>query len=375
VFIPLKEDFFLRKLKESIGIFKLIPFIFLTFQALASESMKDYARPFHAQEYKKQEIYTKVHIHAVGDGVDRSYVIYPEQTDVKALPLVIFMHGWLGTNPKNFGVIIDHLARRGGVVIYPVYQRNEKDAPQKIKAIAQNSIQAALTWINQNHPGMVRKDQALYYGFSIGATTAINLVAQVKENALPPAFALLLTSPGDAKHVHRGELSRSILEQGLNTLPVSIPIILMSGSEDIQIGVPTAYAYWNQMCDQKRLKNLILYPPGKSAHQDIRSGHGMPGAPDPRYDFPDIDAKFAPVVLEAQKKFPESASLNNLDYYGTWKVITSTFDSLKLNTPLPQWLFQSSEELKNLGHFESGELYPQAYLEESCPAKIPSRFK
>ena len=72
----------MRKIKESIGIFKLIPFIFLTFQALASESMKDYARPFHAQEYKKQEIYIKVHIHAVGNGVDRSYVIYPEQTDV-----------------------------------------------------------------------------------------------------------------------------------------------------------------------------------------------------------------------------------------------------------------------------------------------------
>ena len=370
----------MRKFTERIGVFIWICLFFAT-HSVASESMKDYARPFNAEEYKKQEIYTKVHINAVGSGVDRSYVIYPELANVnanvktKALPLVIFMHGWLGTNPKNFGVIIDHLARRGGVVIYPVYQRNEKDAPQRVKTIAQNSILTALAWIDQNHPGMVNKEQALYYGFSIGATTAVNLVAQVKENTLPPAYALLLTSPGDAKHVHRGELSKSILEQGLNTLPLSLPIILMSGSEDIQIGVPTAYAYWNQMCGQKRLKNLILYPPGKSNTQVIQSGHGMPGAPDPRYDFPEIDGTFQPVVLGPQEQFPKSASLNNLDYYGTWKVITSTFDSLKLNTPLPQWLFQSSSELKNLGHFESGEPFPQAYLEESCPAKIPSRFK
>ncbi len=369
------------KIEENNGIYKFsflikcVFLIFLTFQAIASETMKDYAYPFNADEYKKQEIYTKVHINAVGNGVDRSYVIYPEREDLQALPLIIFMHGWLGTNPKNFGALIDHLARRGGVVIYPVYQRNEKDAPQKVKAIAQNSILAALAWIDQNHPGMVKKEQALYYGFSIGATTAINLVAQVKENTLPSAYALLLTSPGDAKHVHRGELSKSILEQSLNTLPISLPIILMSGSEDIQIGVPTAYAFWNQMCHQKRLKNLILYPPGKNLNQEIHSGHGMPGAPDPRYDFPDIDATFYPIVLDAQKKFPESASLNNLDYYGTWKVITTSFDSLKLNTSLPTWLFQSSSELKNLGKFESGEPYPQAYLEESCPAKIPSRFK
>lgn len=83
---------------------------------------------------------------------------------------------------------------------------------------------------------------------------AINLAARAPNNGMPSASMLLLSAPGDAHHVHRGPLGRSILVTSLDRLPASVPVVIMSGSEDSTIGVPTAIAYWNQICAQPRPK-------------------------------------------------------------------------------------------------------------------------
>lgn len=324
---------------------------------------------FNPPAYKAAERYASVRIEALGNGPDRSYIFMPADESVKGLPLVIFLHGWQGTNPKNFGALIDHLVRRGSVVIYPVYQRNANDAPQKVSAIAQKSIQQTIEWLRSQHPGRALTEKALYYGFSMGATMAINLAAGAPGNAMPSASMLLLSAPGDAHHVHRGPLGRSILMTSLDQVPASTPVILMSGSEDSTIGVPTALAYWNQICVQQRPKNLILWPPASHGKQNLRTTHGMPGAPDPRYDIEDIDTPLTPITLAAQALFPESPSLNVLDFHGQWKVVTAALDSLRDGKPPAQWLFNDSKVLRDLGRFDDGKAYPQAYLETACPAK------
>jgi dienelactone hydrolase len=300
-------------------------------------------------------------------------VLLPDGIVSAPLPLVIFLHGWQGTNPKNFGALIDHLTRRGAVVIYPVYQRNGQDDPQLITATAQASIAHALRWLASEHPGLVRSETAIYYGFSIGATMAVNLAAGAPANRMPRARVLLLSAPGDALHVHRGSMGRSILQSNLNRLPLSLPIVLMTGAEDETIGVPTATAFWNQICNQPRKKNLIIWPRGSNGTQDIRAGHGMPGAPDSRYDIEDFYTPWEAVrILEAQPEFPTDVSLNLLDFHGQWKVITTSLDSMRDDIPLPQWMFEASPVLKSLGRFNDGTSYPEAYFGTACPI-MPSR--
>lgn len=325
---------------------------------------------FNPSAYKAAERHDGVRIEALGNGPDRSYIFTPTDESATGLPLVIFLHGWQGTNPKNFGALIDHLVRRGSVVIYPVYQRGANDAPQKITAIAKRSIEQTIEWLGQRHPGRVITDRALYFGFSMGATMAINLAARAPKNGMPSASMLLLSAPGDAHHVHRGPLGRSILVTSLDRLPASVPVVIMSGSEDSTIGVPTAIAYWNQICSQPRPKNLILWPPASHGKQNLRSTHGMPGAPDLRYDIEDIDAPFMPITLAGQAEFSESPSLNILDFHGQWKVVTAALDSLRDRKPPAHWLFSDSKVLRDLGRFEDGKAYPQAYLETACPAKF-----
>ena len=326
------------------------------------------ADPYSPQAYKAAERHKAVRIVAVGAGAQRSYIFAPHEASAKDLPLVIFLHGWQGTNPKNFGALIDHLVLRGSVVLYPVYQRDAEDDPQAITSRADKSLQAALEWLERERPGLVRQGKALYFGFSMGASMAVNLAARTAKGQLPQPYALLLSAPGDAHHVHRG--ARSMVERSPAQLPLSIPMILMTGSEDTTIGVPTAYAYWNAICSQRRRnKTLVLFPAGTSGTQVIRSMHGMPGAPDPRYDLPDIDAPLPDTVLVAQDAIASNPSLNVLDFHGHWKIITGAFDGLRDGHEPPQWLFVDSAQLRHLGAFSDGSPFPPSHLERTCPAR------
>lgn len=324
---------------------------------------------FNPSAYKAAERHQGVLVEALGNGPDRTYIFSPTDGIGKALPLVIFLHGWQGANPKNFGALIDHLVRRGSVVLYPVYQRGSNDAPQEITTIAKRSLAQTIEWLVHSHPGRVMTDRALYFGFSMGATMAINLAAHAPGNGMPSASMLLLSAPGDAHHVHRGPLGRSILATSLDRVPTSVPVVIMSGAEDSTIGVPTAITYWNQICSQERSKNLIFWPPGSHGKQNFRTMHGMPGAPDSRYNIENIDEPFVPITLAGQAQFSESPSLNVLDFHGQWKVITTALDSLRDRSQPPPWLFTDSRILRDLGRFDDGKAYPQAYLETGCPGK------
>ena len=55
----------------------------------------------------------------------RAYIFLPaEPAATGKLPFVFFAHGWQGMNPMNYGALIDHLAREGNVVVFPVYQES-----------------------------------------------------------------------------------------------------------------------------------------------------------------------------------------------------------------------------------------------------------
>ena len=102
-----------------------------------------------AWEARRQ--YRDIAVDTVGSGETRAYVFRPEARSLNGLPLVLFMHGWHGTNPKNFGGLIDLLVRSGAVVIYPVYQaEGEKTSPQKITAMRHKAF--ATQWIGCGNP-------------------------------------------------------------------------------------------------------------------------------------------------------------------------------------------------------------------------------
>jgi dienelactone hydrolase len=356
----------LQKL-SSFFVFSIIVFgASLSISIVNANEAPPLASDFEPTKYKAREVHQEIKILTEGSGAQRSYAFIPNKPSGKKLPLIIFSHGWMGTNPKNYGALIDHLVRRGSVVIYPVYQTDGNTPPQEITNTAAQSISKTISRLNAEFPDLINTDKTLYYGFSMGASMSINFAMNPSQYGLPAPKGLILVAPGDAHHVAHGALAQSIVLKSIDQLPINLPIILMTGKEDVTIGVPMGHKYWNAICQQNRRKTFISWPGGKNESESIAAGHGAPGAPDDRYDFPDIYGNVTHSI-ERLENFPISKSMNNLDYYGQWKVITGFLDFLQ-NGKSMDWIFSSQGVIKDLGKFESGVQFPQAEIETNCPS-------
>ena len=317
-----------------------------------------------AWEARRQ--YRDIAVDTVGSGETRAYVFRPTARELNNLPLVLFLHGWKGTNPKNFGGLIDLLVRSGAVVIYPVYQaEGDKTSPQKITANAAQGVRAALDLLKQSHPQLIDPEKTLYWGFSMGASIATNFGVRHTELGVPAPRAMVLVAPGDAYHVVHGAESVPIVAR-LESLPPTLPVFLVSGAADTSIGVPTARAWAARLCHLPRShRALLLLPSHADGGQQISSAHGSPGAPDSRFDFPDATASI-PGRIAGREGFEASGSLNVLDFYGYWRITMAMFDYVA-GGPYPSALFTpGSPENRFLGVWPSGRPYASAVEEEPC---------
>ena len=104
--------------------------------ATAQQSLELEAR-FGPAALQQRQTHAAVDVMTLGDGAQRVYVFMPALPALHGkVPMVFLHHGWQGMNPLNFGGLIDHLARSGQVVIYPVYQESAETSPQVVTANA-----------------------------------------------------------------------------------------------------------------------------------------------------------------------------------------------------------------------------------------------
>lgn len=345
---------------------KLFNTCLLAFLVLFAMPHSVSANPFSSQAYKAKETHGAVKLRVLGDGAQRVYLFIPDNPSPQdTAPVVLFHHGWQMMNPMNFGALIDHLVRTGHVVIYPVFQESV-DTP--LTHIMDNSVSAnrwALDVLKEEYGLSPAKGQTLYFGFSIGAAVSVNLAIDAEKYQLPPANAMVLFSPGDAGHIPQG-LGLPSFYQRLEQLPHALPIVIMTGEDD-DIGLPTARMLAKRLCHIPR-EHRILYVLPTSSHgqRKINAGHGSPGAPDSRYNFP-VDRKQFPKVLQGLHQYERSASLNQLDFFGYWKMMDGVVLGLKTGE-FPAWVFGFGDpEQLSLGHWDDGTALLPMRIENYCP--------
>jgi acetyl esterase/lipase len=321
--------------------------------------------PFSPEATEQRHTHGAVELRVIGDGAGRAYVFLPSSPRLKGkAPLVLFHHGWQGMNPMNFGALIDHLARSGQVVIYPVYQESAKTSPQVVTAAAAHADKRAIDALAKE--GLtVDPDRVVYYGYSMGAAISIDLAIHPEKYGLPAPRAMMLAAPGDAYHVVRGTQAKSIIGP-VKDLPATLPVAVLAGEKDTEIGLPTARTLFGQMCHvQPDRRVLMILPSDEHAGSRVNAVHGSPGAPDSRYDFK-LRRRYFPSRLPGRKGFQKSGSLNQLDFYGYWKVLDTLIDDAAARR-LPSVVFgEGTPEQLSLGAWPDGTPLKKIRLENPC---------
>ena len=138
----------------------------------------------------KQYAHASVTKNRYGKGGTEYWIFEPDQPKPATAPLVVFLHGWGGMNPMYYGAWIDHLVKRGNIVIYPRYQASLLTSIQEFTPNTLSAIKAALN-VLQTEPGHIKPDLNKFaaVGHSMGGLLAASVAALASDSGLPRVTA------------------------------------------------------------------------------------------------------------------------------------------------------------------------------------------
>ncbi len=117
----------------------------------------------------------------------------PTADATDALPLVIFLHGFIAVDPTLYQGWIDHLVRRGTVVIYPDYQPANPLAGSQDAFLRDMmaGVRAALRRLDRQEGAPIA-----VVGHSLGGVLAVNYAASAGRAGFPTPDLLMVVEPG-----------------------------------------------------------------------------------------------------------------------------------------------------------------------------------
>ena len=232
-----------------------------------------------------------------GEGGQQFWIIEPAQPALKKAPLIIFIHGWSAMTPDTYRGWIDHLAKRGNIVVYPRYQERLFTPAAEYFPNVVASVRAALDVLKQ--PGHVAPDlsRVALVGHSVGGVQVVNYAASARAEGLPVPKAAMSVEPGQGS---QGGL-KLVPMRDCGTIPAETKLLVVVGDSDQMVGSECARSVWR---DTRHMSDR--------AFVTVRSdSHG----------FPPLTANhLSPVSWNR-------AATDALDWLGFWRLFDSLTES------------------------------------------------
>ncbi len=235
---------------------------------------------------------------AYGFGSAQGIVFRPADAPgafVKARPVVVLVHAWGAVSPKWYGAWIEHLVRRGNIVVYPRYQEAGGGTGwNEATGEAVKGIRTALDALNAIPGANPDLAKVAYIGHGAGAVIATNLAARAATDGLPvprAVFAMMPTRvPSDAK-------TRAVPLTDLVGLDPSVNIITITGDRDTVAAEAGARSILRAASAALKADHRLLIRINSDNHGQppLVAAHYSPAAPNDAYDLDRIeDANKAP---------------------------------------------------------------------------------
>lgn len=154
---------------------------------------------------------------AVGDVKAPVLVYYAGTAPKEARTVVIFMHGWGAVNPAVYGGWIDHLVKKGHLVLWPRHQDLLKTGGSQSTDMAIEGLKTAFEILKNDPDARPDINKVAVVGHLAGAGVAVNIAARASSVGLPVPKIIFTAIPG-------GLAAETPLEQGIKqTSPKNAP--------------------------------------------------------------------------------------------------------------------------------------------------------
>jgi len=165
----------------------------------------------------------------LGTASAATYVFHPAGAAKEPRPVVVFLHSWGAANPGLYGGWLEHLARRGNLVLFPRFQDPNRTRPMDATANAAALIKSALETLAADPDARPDLKRVAFIGHLAGAPIAFNLAGRATEDGLPTPKLVFAVMPGG---IASDEKARGILLQDLSAIPASTLLVTMTGDRD-----------------------------------------------------------------------------------------------------------------------------------------------
>lgn len=235
-----------------------------------------------------------------GSGPSGYYIFEPDDPKPEIAPLVIFVHGFTAISPSAYGGWINHIVKKGNIVVYPIYQMLISTTAR----FSSNTLGAVVEAIEELNSGdHVQPDLERFatVGHSMGGILAANIAALAEEYGLPPVKAVMSVQPG---------INPMPRIEDLSLIPADTLLLSVVGDSDMLAGSKDAKNIFNDTTQiPLENKDYIVMVSDRNGTSSLTAGH------------------FAPVSTSLGDSSILEFGVDALDYYCLWKLFDALTDA------------------------------------------------
>lgn len=279
----------------------------------------------------KQYLHAGVTKNRYGTGGKEYWIFEPDSPKPRSAPVIVFLHGWGGMNPLYYGAWLDHLVKRGNIVIYPRYQSNLLTPISDFLPNTLYAVKHALERL-RTEPGHVNGDLSKFaaVGHSLGGVLAANIAALAGESSLPRVVAVMSVEPGIT------EAPINVPLADLKKIPPETLLLAVAGDQDTLVrDYDAKRIYYESTRVPENNKDFVVLVTDTHGRPALQASHRAPTAHDKSYDNgegvgggpAESSNRVGDARSNSQRARLDTMMVNALDFYGTWKLFDGLCDA------------------------------------------------
>ncbi|MBF0545816.1 MAG: hypothetical protein HQM08_15340 [Candidatus Riflebacteria bacterium] len=186
--------------------------------------------------FEPEYFHNKVNAVRVGIDDEKLFIFQPDDPKPATASVVLFLRGWTFHAPSFYQSWINHIVRRGHIVIFPEFQGNGSSA-KDFTINAARSLKEGLRFLEDRKGVIPDRENMIILGHECGAVIAANLAVINKRIKLPVPKALMLIEPSRSPSDEEGT---AIPLANLSKIKQDTYLLMVVGEDDTKNGMGTA---------------------------------------------------------------------------------------------------------------------------------------